>query len=210
MIRRLGTNPRTWALDLASDYPDLDLGDVFQLSESEITSIDASGTTASGGFEDVFERKGIPGHLMKPYQDLGGRDGAWANLCERITTAAPLRRDAKAQEMLNAAIEWGEYNPELKWGIAIKDGSTHQVPLELAVDLVLNHRVKVGPHRFISPQPNERRRASNPSTPPSISVPLFFMHVRVVAFITATHYVLLASLMYQCRWRLLGCSMMPP
>ena len=113
---------------------------VCRLSESDVTSIDASGTVPRGGseniVENVFERKGFPAHLLKSFQDLGGRDGAWAKVCEQIT-ATPLDRPAEVQEMLNGALEWSHPDPrKCSAGITIKDGSLHQISLELVVDLV--------------------------------------------------------------------------
>ena len=66
---------------------------VCRLSESDVTSIDASGTVPRGGseniVENVFERKGFPAHLLKSFQDLGARDGAWARCANRSRQLIP-------------------------------------------------------------------------------------------------------------------------
>ena len=52
---------------------------VYNLSESDVASIGNAGKAPRGGSENVFERKGLQAaHLLRPFQDLGGRDGAWA------------------------------------------------------------------------------------------------------------------------------------
>ena len=123
---------------------------VYNLSESDVASIDNSVKVPRGGSENVkFERKGLPSHLLKPFQDLGGRDGAWAKVCEQIDDeAARLDRPAEVQEMLKSTLEWSQSDPRKYCaGIKIKDGSIRQVPLELVVDLLPQggHSPRVGP-----------------------------------------------------------------
>ena len=133
----------------------------YRLSESDVTNIDALEATPPGGYEDIleniFERNlGIPGHLLRPFKGLGGRDGAWAKLCEQITTAAPPDRDAKVQEALHEALNWTQYDNKRGFtsSLTVEDGSVHQVPVELVVDLLPgDRRFTLGPDCYSVRQP---------------------------------------------------------
>ena len=152
---------------------------VYNLSESDVASIGNAGKAPRGGSENVFERKGLQAaHLLRPFQDLGGRDGAWAKVCEQIDDEAErLDRPAEDQETLNSTLEWSQFDPRKYCaGITIKDGSIRQVSLELVVDLLPGgHSSRVGPHRCsndISRHISTSSMRQLEPIPPSSSVPL--------------------------------------